>query len=294
VEASGTFSADFAGLPVGAFQISGVENTIAVEPVTAAGTIDGAGNVALPPVLVHFTTALAPGLDLAAMEPLNTGLAAVTLSGRDYATEGAALDFATGALRLEGQGIVTNAPVVGSATSGISIACTLAPVPAADALPAAPSLSARGAGKAGKPVAGEVVGDTLTLKAKLKNGAVPLDPTQDVFVRLGASGADVVLLRAPAGTLVRKGKKLSASDADGSTLHVITGRKQEGNALAPVSGTLVLKESKKGFTVSLKETGVDLSALAAAASATVTVGIGPIGASDQVTVKAGAKKTTLK
>ena len=293
-ESSGAFHMDFAGLPAGEFQISGVENTISIEPVIAAGTLDAAGNVALPPVLVHFTTALSPGVDLAAMEPLNTGLAAVTLSGRDYATEGAALDFATGSLRLEGQGIVTNAPVVGSATSGISITCTLAPIPAADALPVAPSLRARGVAKAGKPVTGEVVGDALTLKGKVGNGANPLDPTQDVFVRVGVDGADVALLRAPAGVLVRKGKKLTAIDDGGSTLHVITGRKQEGNTLADVSGTLLLKESKKGYVVTLKHTGLDLAALSAAASATVTIGIGAVGASDQVTIKASTKKTTLK
>ena len=297
VESAGTFNVDFSGLPAGSFDISGVDNTLKIEPLAVSGTIDAAGNVALTPVLVHFTTALLPGVDLAAMEPFTTGLAAVSLSGKDYSTEGAPLDFTTGALRLEGQGIVTNAPVVGSATSGFSVTCTLAPIPSQAALPKAPKLVAHGTGKPGASVGGTLAGDALALKAKLTKGATSFDATQDVFVRIGLGGMDLVLLRVPAGTLGGSGKKRSVTDADGTLLHVLTGRKRDGNTLADVSGSLTLKESKKRFAVSVKESGVDLSALATAPSgttATVTIGIGAYSVSDTVTVKPGAKKTVLK
>jgi hypothetical protein len=52
-------------------------------------------------------------------------------------------------------------------------------------------------------------------------------------------------------------------------------------------------KSKKGQALTLKESGLDLAALTAG-EATVTIGVGPLAASDQVTVKPGAKKTALK
>jgi hypothetical protein len=246
---------------------------------------------------VNFTTDLLPGTILGAMEPLSTGLASVTLSGTDYATNGVPLDFATGALRLEGQGLITNAPVVGVSTSGFALSCTLAPVPAQAQLPAGPSLVAHGTSKPGKPVEGKVVGDTLTLKGKIKNGATPFDPTKDVFVRLGLGDTDLLVVRVPAGSLVAKGKKLSASDTDGSVVHLVSGRKQDGPTSADLSSSLTLVQSKKGLALMLKQTGADLSALATApagTTATVRVGIGTGAASDETTVKAGAKKSVLK
>lgn len=258
-----------------------------------AGGIDASGNVYLAPTPVDFTTALLPGVVLSADEPLTTAIAAVSLSGNDYSTEGAPLDFTTGAMRLEGQGIVTNAPVVGEATSGASIACTLAPIPAQAQLPKGPSVVAHGSTKPGQASdATAVVGDSLAIKAKLKNGGVALDPTQDVFVRLAFGGTDVVLIRVPAGVLTG-GKKLKASDTDGKTLRVLTGRKQVGAVRADVAGEMVVVKSKKGLALTLKESGLDLAALAAG-EATVTIGVGPLGASDTVTVKPGAKKTVLK
>lgn len=295
-ETAGSFQADFTGLPVGTFSISGVSNSLEVKaagPVT--GTIDGGGNVSLPPTQVDFTTALLPLDVLSTMEPLSTGIAAVTKSGNDYTTEGAPLDFSTGSLRLEGQGIVTNAPVVGTSTSGFSVTCTLAPIPSAASLPKAPTVTAHGVGKPGKssdPAA--VAGDTVTIKAKIKNGAKPLDPTADVFVRVGVDGTDVFLVRVVAGTLENKGKKYSVSDDDGSKVHLVIGRKEVGNVRADLSGSLMLAQGKKSLAVTLKQTGSDLAPLASATTATLTVGVGPTSLSDQATVKASTKKTVLK
>jgi hypothetical protein len=235
---------------------------------------------------------------LSTTEPLTTGLAAVTKSGNDYTTEGAPLDFATGSLRLEGQGVVTNAPVVGTSTSGFSVTCTLAPIPASANLPKAATVTAHGTGKPGKSSdPAVVVGDTLTLKAKIKNGAAPLDATGDIFVRVGLAGTDVFLVRVVGGSLQAKGKKLSVSDEDGSKLHLVTGRKMVGNVRADLAGSLVLVQGKKSSTLTLKQTGSDLSPLASAApgsSVTITVGIGAASPSDGARVKSTAKKIVLK
>jgi len=293
-EGAGTFQMDFSGMPGAGFEISGVANTISFDPGAVSGTIDAAGNVSLPPMPVHFTTDLAPGADLGSQELLTTTLAAVTLSGQDYATEGTALDFSTGAIQLTGQGVVNNAPVVGTSTTGVAITCTLAPIPAQDQLPKASTTVARGVGKPGKPVSGQVVGDSLTLKAKIKTGGVPIDPTKDVFVRIRVASDDVLLIRVPAGGLAQKGKKFSASDTDESAIHIITGRKKDGDTLADVTSSLKVVTGKKSVALLLKESGLDLSPLANGAAATATIAIGGVQASDDVTVKASTKKIVLK
>jgi hypothetical protein len=294
-ETDGTFQMDFTNMPTGDFNISGVDNSIKLAATTVTGTIDAGGNVALPPMLVRFTTDLLPGVFLDAMEPITTGLAAVTLAGRDYATEGAALDFSTGSIRLEGQGIVTNAPVVGSSTSGVSLACTLAPVPVPDQLQTAPSLKAHATSKPGKPqTEGAVAGDVVTFKGKIKSGDAMFDPTQDVFVRIGSPGADLLLVRVPAGGLTQSGKKFSATDDGGATIHVVTGRKQVGNDVADVSGSLVIVKGKKTLGVTLKHTGADMSSAASTSSVLLSVGVGSTTVSDTATVKSGAKKTVFR
>lgn len=292
-ESAGTIQVDLTSLPVGDFNIQGVDNSLDLSRAgSVMGRIDGAGNVYLPPLPVDFTTAFVPGAVLSADEPLTTGIAVVTLAGVDYPTEGASLDFATGAMRIEGQGVIPNAPF-GPATSGISLACILEPIPAQDQLPKGPSVVANAVTKPGKPGdPGTVVGDEITFKAKLKNGAALLDPTQDFFVRLLSGGTEILLIHLPAGAL-SGGKKLTASDTDGKTLRVVVGRKQVGAVVADVAGSIVVTKSKKGLAMLLKESGLDFSGLVAG-DATLTVGVGPVAASDAVTVKPGAKKTVLK
>jgi hypothetical protein len=290
---TGTIQFDFSAMPDGTFSISGVANAIRVQNAgLVTGSIDAGGNVALPPAQIDFTTALLPGVVLSANELLTTGIASVTLAGNDYATIGVPLDFTTGVLHLEGQGLVMNAPVVGTSTSGFTLTCTLAPIPPKSALPAAPSATAHAVGKPGKPSTGTVVGDTLTVKAKLKNGATPFDPTKDAFVRIAVGDTEVMVVRVPAGMLTPKGKKFSASDTDGSVVHLVTGHKTD----APVAGSLVIAQSKKGMALTLKQSGVDATPLTTAtsgASATATITMGQT-ASDGMTVKPGAKKTVLK
>ena len=294
-EAAGTFNVDFSGVAPAEFSLSGVSSNITLDKAGAvSGTIDGAGNVVLSNMLVAFTTEVTPE-PISAPATLTSGIQAVTLAGTDYPTEGKALDFVTGTLKVAGQSVLLNAPIVGQTTTGFELACTLAPVPSQAALPTGSSLVAKGTIKPGKSSGSDVVGDTLTLKATIKLGATPLDPTQDVLVQVAAAGETALLLRVPAGGLTG-GKKLVASDDGGSTIHVVTGRKSVGNNDAAVSGKLSVAVSKKKLTLKLTHTGGDLSALTGGTSsaATVAVGVGPITARDDVTIKPGKKKTALK
>ena len=296
-EASGGFAIDFSGVAPAEFSLSGISSSLLLgEAGAVSGTIDGAGNVVLPAVSVRFTTTVIEGV-LGAPATLTSGIAAVTLAGVDYPTEGSPLDFATGALRVAGQAVLLNAPIVGQVTTGFELDCTLAPVPSQDALPRGNVVTARGTVKPGAADADPVEGDTLKLKATVKPGATPFDPTQDVFVRVALAGTNLMLLRAPAGALTGSGKKLVVSNDDGSALHLITGRKMAGNTPAAVSGSLVVVRAKKKITLKLTHTGADLAALASAgagSTATVTIGMGSLAASDSVTIKPGKKKTALK
>src|SRR6185436_2376571 len=119
------------------------------------------------------------------------------------------------------------------------------PIPSQDALPRGNVVTARGTVKPASADAEGVAGDTLTLKATVKPGDTPFDPTQDVFVQVALAGTNLVLVRAPAGALTGSGKKLSASDDGGSTLHLVIGRKTVSNVSAPLSGSLVGVRGKK-------------------------------------------------
>ena len=287
---TGAFNIDFTVMPDGVFSISGVANSIKVAQAgKVTGRIDAGGNVALPSIPVQFTTDLLPGTVLDTNELLTSGLAAVTKSGSDFVTEGSHLDFTTGALTIAGQGLIFNAPVVGISTSGLVLGCTLAPIPAQSDLPKAPAVVAHGVIKPGGDA-----GDSLTLKAKVKNKPAAFDAANnDVFVRITLGSTEVLFARAPGGTLTQKGKKFSVASADDATLHVLTGEKQGATVLS----SLTLAESKKGFGVTLKQSGLDLSALTGAPSGTtahVLVEVGAIPGEDDVTVKPSAKKTVLK
>jgi hypothetical protein len=282
-EAAGTFVIDFGGLAPADFSLQGIASSITLGNAgIVSGTIDRGGNVVLPNMVVALTTQLAGTGDMSAPATLTSGLQAVDLEGVDHPTEGKPLDFVTGTLKIAGQAM----------TTGFELACTLAPVPSPEALPKANTLVAHGSVKRGASDDG-VVGDTLTLKATAKLGATPLDPAQDVLVQLAVAGESALLLRVPAGTLAG-GRKRVVSDADGASIRVVTGRK---SADTPVSGTLTVTVSKKKLAVKLVHTGGDLSAVTGATSettATVSVAMGPLTVTDEVTIKPGKKKAALK
>jgi hypothetical protein len=287
-EASGAFVVDCSGVAPTDFSLQGLSSNIALGNAgVVSGTIDRGGNVVLPNVAVGLTTGLAGVGDPGAAATLTSGLQAVALADVDLPSQGKPLDFVTGTLKIGGQATAT----------GFELACTLVPVPAQAGLPKANTLGAHGHVKRGASDDGSVVGDTLALKATVKRGATtPLDPAQDVLVRLAIAGESVLLLRVPAGTLA-EGRKRVASDDDGSIIRVVTGRKSVGDRSASVSGRLTVTVSKKKLALKLVHTGGDLSAVTGATSetkATISVAMGPLTVTDEVTIEPGKKKTSLK
>lgn len=309
-EASGTISFDFHGFPTQIFITIGVQNDLSFPgpTTTFAGTIDGGGNIAIPNVKAVFsTTYTTPPTEVPITAPLATGLQTTTVQGVEYPTHGAALDFGTGALTLEGQGSLTDAPGLNAAvTTGLRITCNLAPVPDKTKLGKAGSLAAaNGAGKLAK-ASGTLKGDKLTkLTATFVPGTGTIDPTAvDLFMTAtAANGDDVLLVHVPAGTLSPKGKSFAASDPPCTPtpskrcpppkILVLVGQKKQGENTAPLAGEFTAKQSKKGLVLTLTESGVDLSTLASG-PATVTVGVGSDSASRPVHVKATKRGLTLK
>jgi hypothetical protein len=300
-EQTGAFSMDMSGFPTTPFNII-IDNQLHF-PASAifAGTIDAAGNITIPDVEMDLQTDADPLTPIVLTPTLSTGMRAIVISGKDYATVGTPLDFASGTFTLMGEGIVVNAPNANwNVSAGLKIQCTLSPIPTASALPKAPALAkAGGKGKLGAtpgPTDTTIVGDSLNLHATFTQGAEAADPaTADVFVLIrDTAGAQVALLRVPSGTFTVKGKTLSVTDSDGSKLHVVTGRKTNaGGKTAPLSGALKLKRTKTGYKVTLTETGLDLSTLAAGIGS-VTVGVGTFRATDAVAVTVKKSKVTLK
>jgi hypothetical protein len=161
---------------------------------------------------------------------------------------------------------------------------------------------AAGKGKFGKPAKdGSLVGDRLTLKATFESDT-PLDLTAlDLFIRIpgeiempaGETVDHTVLVRVPSGSFQRKGKKLVASDEDGSVVRLESGRKRAGNESAPVSGTVVAKQTKSGLAIKLTQTGADLSSVLTGASE-VQVVVGQLSASDDTSVSESKKGIAIK
>jgi len=300
-ETAGTIALDLSGFPATHFQIVGVDSELSF-PVDAvySGTIDAAGNVVIPGVDMHFLAHLGSDFNVQGVIELSTGISAITISDADYPTEGALLVPASGVVTLRGAVVIPDAPNAGGPIgTGLEIICTLDPKPDPTKLPKAPSLKASAKGKIGKapaPTDTTLAGDSLTLHMTLTKGAEALDPaTSDVFVRIrDAGGAETTLLRVPAGSLKPKGKSFSASDTDGSVVHVLIGRKRTvEQGPAPLAGSMVIARTKKGFKVTAKESALDLGTLAAGA-ASVTFGIGPVTATDAVTVVKKGSKVIFK
>jgi len=288
----GTFALDVSGFPKTSFTIVGVTSDLALSATVLAGSIDAGGNIQVPSVPMDFAVHLVdPPIALGASTDLTTGISSVRI-GKDYVTEGTPLDFTTGALSLQGQTVIPNPPVLGSAVStGLEIDCILSPIPDRSTLPAAPKLArAKGSGKIVQDA-----GDTLKLSAKFTQGARAIDPaTDDVFIRIrNAKNEDALLVHVPAGALVAKGKRLSLVDTDGTKLTLVEGRKTVGGTNAAVRGKVALKRSKKGFSIALEQEGVDLAALGSS-TGTVSVLVGGVTASDDVKLVQRSTRVTLR
>jgi hypothetical protein len=262
--------------------------------------------VTIPDVPLGFVTnATNPPTTVGTVAALTTGMTSVSVSGRDWITAGAALDFQTGTLRLAGHGIVPDAPLAGMpVTTGLSLTCTLDPIPTQANLPPGPTLGkSSGRGKFGKPKKdGSLVGDRLTLTATFESDTPPDLTALDLFVRIpgeietpptGNPVDHTVLVRVPAGSFQRKGKKLVASDKDGSVVRLESGRKRTSNESAPVSGIVVAKETKHGLVIKLTQTGADLSRVLTGASEVLVV-VGQLSARDVTRVSASKKGIAIK
>lgn len=304
-ETSGNFRLDCTDFPTINFSLVGVDSDFDLPPQGFDGTLDAAGNVVVPDVPLGFVTnATMPPTAVGAVAALTTGITALTVSGRDYVAEGAALDFQTGQLTLAGHGIVLDAPLAGMpVTTGFSVTCTLDQIPTRANLPPGPSLpKATGRGKLAKPTTdGTVVGDRLTLRTTFVPADVALDvAAEDLFFRIpGETDAGppvvdhAVLIRVPAGTLTARGKKLVASDEDGSKIRLVKGRKRDGNAAAALAGSVIVKPTKRGLAITVKQVGADLGRLRTGASE-VLVGVGELSASDATTVTDGRRAVVIK
>lgn len=303
-EQAGTFTMQTGGVPPLDFDTpAGIATLDLTDPPAVTGTIDAAGNVALPRFPVRFILRIpgTSGIELATRPTLATAVQNVTLVDLDVATVGAPLDFATGRITLEGAEVIPNAPVIGQPViSGLRLACTLGPIPDRAALAqthaGARLERARGTIRIGAPPKAPSKpdkGDTLALAARWVAPGPPDVATQNTFVQITAHGADVLRLLIAKGTFTTKGKSAIVRDKSGSTLDLLAGAKTPaaGGSVAG-GGTITLKTGAKGTDLVLKLQGLDLGALAGAA--TVTLTFGPTAASIPVTVRGSGKTRQLR
>jgi hypothetical protein len=252
----------------------------------AVGSIDASGNVTIP---AFAYSELFAGQPLPGNATLSTTAYSTELNGVEYPGHGTPLDFTTGIVSLEGAGVLPNAPIVSEpVVSGIRLTCQLAPVPDPSTLPDAPTLKNVGGvvktGRAGKR-------DTLTLHAVLvPGGTLPDFAGKDVLIGLrGAGSGDGVLVLVRAGALRKKGKRLAVRDSDGTALKVLAGRKGTDDAPSPTSGALTVASSKR---INLRIQGLDLAALSG--SLVVTLTVGPLAPTANVTVSGSGKTRRLR
>lgn len=288
-EATGGVTLDLSSFPNTHFQIVGVDSELHF-PTGAmfTGTVDAAGNITIPNVQMNLLTHVGdPPTPVDVAPTITTGIHAVTISGKDYPTEGTHLNFADSTLTLAGEEVVQNAPNAGgNISTGLLIHCTLDTVPDPTKLPTEPTL-----GHPSGDAKLSSTGDSLTLRTIITPGGQTLDPAHDdVFVRLrDASGIDAAYVRVPGGTLTAKGKSFKVTDTDGSKIHVIAGHKTGATA----GGSLTIDTTKAGLKVTLDENALDLSSLTTGA-ATVMVAIGTVESNAIVTVAKKGSKVTFK
>jgi hypothetical protein len=224
-------------------------------PGTSTGTIDAAGNVALPAFPMDFFTdfgGLSPALPMDGME-LVSGLAVAETGGQLYTTRGAALDFATGMLTLAGVGVIHNAPGAGGdSVTEVRMTCTLAPIPSAANLPAAPVFKRiRGKAKIDAP------GDTLKLTASIGATTPPLPfaTAQGAILNLVPDGAAEPLVSARIASFTPSGKKKLV--ATGDAILLAAGAK----AGVESSATVTVKPRRKATGIVIAMAGLDLASL---------------------------------
>lgn len=287
--AAGTILVRREGLPALSFGSPGGPVEVALAGPPVAGRIDAGGHLVLDSW--DITTDFA-GIALPVSPAFTTGPKSVHLLGRELPSRGVPLDFATGLVTLDGNGLITSAPIVSEpVVSNFRIVCRIEPIPDRAALPAAATLATvRGKAK----VTGAASGDTLQLRARLVPGAAEIAlEGRDVIVRLAdAQGVDVAAVVTRAGTVSRKGKRRLVKDTDGTQLSVYAGRKGTGDAAAPTSGVLSLARGKSAVTLALTLRGLDLTALAG--PLVVTVAVGDVSAERNVAAQGSGKARAIR
>jgi hypothetical protein len=292
-EEAGTFAMDRTNLPQLRFgtQAGSVDIKLA-GPITR-GSIDAGGNVTVPDFQMAFSPSFVTS-EFDITPTLSTGIESP--SRGNVTTRGVPLDFVTGSIVLDGAGIIGTAPIISQAVvAELTVTCTLSPLPDRSKLPAPFHLQAvHGTvhvGKAPKPGSTKPdKGDTLTFKARVSGGTNVNLGTQDAFIEIRTGANDAVLLEVAAGTFGQKGKNAVVKDTDGTRIQVLAGAKQSTNQVA-AGGKITVTSARKGSTVTAVVQGLDLSTLAGAATATLTVG--PNAGTAAITVKGSGKNRTF-
>jgi len=274
------------------------------------GTIDSAGNVILPKFANHYSTNFCgAGVrpDYPTAPTLATTRQSYLLQGGLYASQGVPLDPATGELTLEGDDVIPAACGAGGPVlNGIRMTCRLDPIPNLSLAPPPSALTrVNGRAQIGKPLPDAPgskpdKGDVLTVKAKLVAGGATFDfPGTDTWVELRTPSAAVVVVRIPAGKVVRKGKSFRATDKpakpadpDGEVFEVVRGRKQNTAVQAATGGSLTLRPGKKDLALALKLQGLDLAGVTGTLRLALLSGF--YEASADVTVRGAGAKRRLK
>jgi hypothetical protein len=272
----------------------GPNDFLIMAPGTVNGTIDAAGNITLPGFEFTFGTDFCPPPDnvYPITSNLDSGLQFVTIGPTPVELQGTALDFSTGGVTLFGGALLLTAcGAPGGLVTGMSLTCTLNPIPDQSKLPPAPAVTKLGGlVKIGKPLpstppAKPDKGDILTLTGALSPGAAKLDATVAVFIEIAdANATNLVVLEVPAGKLVQKGKTLQVTDTDGSAIMVLTGQKSSGAVSSATGGSIRFTQAKKkSLKLHARIQGLDLAGLKG--SATATVALGPYALTHALTVK---------
>lgn len=303
-----TWAAAYGAIGLPFFTVGTVLGFVVMDPGTVTGTIDNQGNVVLPSFANHFSTDFcSPRPDYPTAPTLATTRQRYITQNAPYESQGVPIDPATGELTLEGFDIIPAACGAGGPTlNGLRMRCRLNPIPNLAMAPD-PTALAKVSGKAqiGKPLPASAPakpdkGDVLTLKAKLMAGGATFDfPGTDTYVEVRSGTDSLVVIRIPAGKIVKKGKSFKVtdkpakgSDPDGVVFDVLKGRKQNATVQAATGGSLTLTPGKNDIALALTAQGLELSAL----GGTVRVGLlsGDYEASANVNVKGAGKKRGLK
>jgi hypothetical protein len=256
--ATGSFTLERSGIADIDFDTAGGPATLRISGPTTVGRIDAGGNVFLPDFDMAFIFAR---IDLPTRPILSTAVQSKEASGVRIASAGAALDFATGLVTLDGPDVMPNAPVLEQPViSGLHMTCRLAPVPDPATLPAAAQVRVTAKAKIGSGDAD----DELRLRAKVTSPLSFAVSAADLVIRMQSdAGSDHFVAVVPAAAFQPRGRKFAAATVSVGT------EVGENGEFATVEGSATVVAKERGGSVSLRAAGLDLSGLTGNVRATV-------------------------